>query len=104
MKIKIRKGLFETNSSSVHALTMCSQDDFNLWEKGEMIYDKWNEELVPTKDAILDEDDDDYDDYRYLTYDEFFNSWDKLEYETYSDSYVTSNGEKVVAFGYYGHD
>ena len=25
-------------------------------------------------------------------------------YKTFSDSYITENGERVVAFGYYGHD
>jgi hypothetical protein len=35
------------------------------------------------------------------TCEEFFdNEW----YETFEDSYTTKNGEKVVAFGYYGHD
>ena len=26
------------------------------------------------------------------------------EYETFEDTMVTQSGEKVVAFGYYGHD
>lgn len=104
MKMQIRKGVWETNSSSVHAICMCSQSDFDKWKKGEMIYDEWNEELVPTKDAILDEDDEEYEDYRYYTYDDFFNDYDKMEFETYSDTFDTANGETVVAFGYYGHD
>ena len=31
--------------------------------------------------------------------------WDKIEeYETYKEDFTTPNGEKVVAFGYYGQD
>lgn len=29
MKRQIRRGVFETNSSSVHSLTMCMESDFN---------------------------------------------------------------------------
>lgn len=28
MKRQIRRGVFETNSSSVHSLTMCSDDEY----------------------------------------------------------------------------
>ena len=30
MKLSIRKGVFETNSSSTHSLTMCSEDTFKV--------------------------------------------------------------------------
>ena len=30
MKISIRRGIFETNSSSSHSLTMCSEDMFKV--------------------------------------------------------------------------
>ena len=35
--IKIRKNVFETNSSSVHSLCMTSKDKFDKWEKGEIV-------------------------------------------------------------------
>ena len=34
MKRQIRKGVFETNSSSVHALAMCTEIEFDRWENG----------------------------------------------------------------------
>lgn len=37
---KIRKGLFETNSSSTHSLTMCSEEDYDKWENGELFFKK----------------------------------------------------------------
>lgn len=32
MKEVIRRGIFETNSSSVHSITMCSDDEYNKWK------------------------------------------------------------------------
>ena len=46
MKQIIRMGTFETNSSSTHSLTMCTEDEYERWKKGELLYHKWNEELV----------------------------------------------------------
>lgn len=37
MKIQIRQGVFETNSSSVHSLTIVAEDDFEKFVKGEML-------------------------------------------------------------------
>lgn len=33
MKKQIRYEVFETNSSSVHSLTMCSSDEYEKWGK-----------------------------------------------------------------------
>lgn len=38
MIFQVRQGVFETNSSSTHTLTICSKDDFNKWEKGEVFW------------------------------------------------------------------
>ena len=32
MKRQIRRGVFETNSSSTHSLTMCSEEEFEAWD------------------------------------------------------------------------
>ena len=97
MNRKIRRGVFETNSSSVHSITMCSESDFDRWVNGELLFDRWGDCLVE-KDKIEQDEDN-----QYLTYDQF-NDWDYIEYETYHQSYTTPNGETIVAFGYYGHD
>lgn len=34
----IRRGTFETNSSSTHSITMCKESDFDKWKNGEMYY------------------------------------------------------------------
>ena len=103
MKIQIRRGVFETNSSSVHSITMCMQSDYEKWENGEFIYDRWGDALVPITDEnaeiIKNSEDDDY-----LTFDEFWNDYDKLEYEKFKQTFTSQNGDTIVAFGYYGHD
>lgn len=99
MKIQIRKSVFETNSSSVHSITICSARDYCRWIKGKLWYDRYNGCLVDSK--LEEEDDEDYP--RYLTFKQF-NDCEYIEHETYKETYTTENGEQVVAFGYYGHD
>lgn len=46
MKQSIRRGVFETNSSSTHSLTMCSEDEYEKWIKGELYFIPSTEEFV----------------------------------------------------------
>lgn len=101
MKRQIRRGVFETNSSSVHSLTMCMDSDFNKWVDGELVWSRWEDELVPITDEIKKSMEE--DEREYLTYEQF-NDYDYIDYETFEDSYTTPNGETVKSFGYYGHD
>ena len=122
----VRRGTFETNSSSTHSITMCMESDYEKWKNGEMYWHRWNDELVSKEEvekemAKLREefiaDNPDFDenneewkekleqyineDKMYYTYEEF-NDYDYIEYETFVDKYDTPNGDTVVAFGYYG--
>ena len=49
MKIQIRTGLFETNSSSVHSLVMVSGNDYEKWKNGELVYDRMDDKLIPVE-------------------------------------------------------
>lgn len=40
MKRQIRHGVFETNSSSTHSLTMCSEEEFEDWKRGKVLFDE----------------------------------------------------------------
>ena len=121
MKTQIRRSIFETNSSSVHSITMVSGSDYDKWKNGELLYDKDSKDLV-TKEEIEKIKEDDkkiYESYnwsfdeseydcnssncRFLTYDKFFD-WNYNEYETFKNHYKTKSGEEVVAFGFYGYD
>lgn len=117
MKKQIRRGVFETNSSSVHSLTMCSNEEYDKWKKGETLFWKEDEKFV-TREEIIEELkkspwfsdvnwDDEYkvnnifSDEGIETYGEFFkNGW----LETFEQHYTTPGGDEVVAFGYYGRD
>ena len=44
MKRQIRRGVYETNSSSTHSLTMCSEEEFEQWKNGELLFYKWGSE------------------------------------------------------------
>lgn len=123
MNRQIRRGVFETNSSSVHSITMCTGEEYSKWENDEILY--WEEEdKFGTREEIIeelkvrcwyngqlrypdvnwedkDEVDDIFSDEQIKTCEEYFeNEW----FETFAESYTTLSGEEVVAFGYYGHD
>ena len=38
MKRQIRRGVFETNSSSTHSITLMMKKDYDRWQKGEDLY------------------------------------------------------------------
>ena len=52
MKIQIRNGVFETNSSSVHSLTLASYDDYNAWMSGEVFLDEGSEEFLTLDETL----------------------------------------------------
>lgn len=132
---QIRQGVFETNSSSCHSITMCSEEEFKALKAGTLLIHEWNgtfksvddidvfseEEIQAhynqTKDmfwkdyeSLSDEEKNEarrrYEEkhskrHLYQTYREYM---DVSDLETFVDSYTTKNGEKVIAFGYYGYD
>lgn len=56
MKKQIRRGVFETNSSSTHSLTMCSEEEFEQWKKGEVLFDPWGSEKFVKPSNLSDDD------------------------------------------------
>ena len=88
---QIRTGLFETNSSSTHVLTMCSDEEYKAWLDGKLLYGIDEEELVKNT-GDLPED-------AYLT---------KKAYDEWVDSVIEEGGDVIKqtymgvhAFGYY---
>lgn len=124
MKKKIRQGVFETNSSSVHSLTMCSGEEYEKWENGEVMY--WGEaDKFATREEIIeklktkryswsgelvygDVDWENEDDVHDVFSDEYIQTCEEYfendYFETFEEHYTTPSGDEVVAFGYYGHD
>lgn len=56
MKQQIRLGVFETNSSSVHSITMVEKSNYEKWKNGEILYCEYNskgkKEFLPSDEAI----------------------------------------------------
>ena len=131
MKKQIRYGVFETNSSSTHSLTMCSKDDFDKWKNGELfLFNGYNgfyfENNRPTEghfytleEAIKFEKNNKYVDKDFDWEDNACvidllheNQWYDYDYyvhccryyEEFEAEYITSSGEQIIAFGYYGVD
>lgn len=118
--IQVRNNIFETNSSSVHSITICPEDEFEKWKNGELLFDRDTDELISLEKAEeikreIERDrrrygysEDEYEDNgRILTYNQFFDWQGDDSYMDYMEKYQTHKnigGVDIVAFGYYGHD
>lgn len=105
MKIQVRRGVFETNSSSVHSLCICSADDYDKWKNGELLYDFYNGVLIEDSDEIQQERKECEEKgwaNDYIYYNEYPDH--TSDFEVYEEFYKSKSGDDIVAFGYYGHD
>lgn len=50
--IKIRYGVFETNSSSVHSLVMCESDEYYEFMNNKLLYYRWGDKFISVKEAL----------------------------------------------------
>ena len=123
--IQVRRGVFETNSSSTHSITFANKSEFDNWKNGEVYFnDCWfcdfSDKTWMTKEEAVDAivscrykptqnpyqmDDETLnrflaDEYNIYTYDIYFSG---CNYNYYKSDYTTDGGEDIVAFGYYGH-
>ena len=94
---QIRYGVFETNSSSTHSLTICTDEEYQKFVSGEMSLDLYQEVLVPTTPELFENG----GDWKFQTYKRYI---DCDELEQYHSEYETKSGEKIHAFGKYGYD
>lgn len=53
MNTTIRRGVFETNSSSTHSITILSQEDYDKWRDEDLFYDE-DEEKFYTREEVYD--------------------------------------------------
>ncbi len=122
MKRQIRRGVFETNSSSTHSLTMMMKSDYDRWQTEQLYlyeggygweFDKPVKNQLYTRDEAVEfvkkneyyKDEEDIDDG--ILKDAGFISWEDegSEYlEGFYQEFTTPSGETIVAFGEYGYD
>lgn len=130
MKKQIRRGVYETNSSSCHSLTMCMKSDYDKWKDDDLFLFKGSDygyigeapqynHFYTRDEAISFERNNRYSsinecknddeimnnlhENEWYDYDYFWDEYCEY-YDTFEDSMTTTNGEEVVSFGYYGHD
>lgn len=121
--IQIRKGVFETNSSSTHSLTICSREEYEKFEKEELFFAEYDDNFLTKKEVqkefyqyIKDMEEQgvksiEIDD-EVTLFEDFLYERGYSMYCDYGSNYefigpiyyTTKNGDKVVAFGYFGHD
>ena len=105
MKLTVRRGVFETNSSSSHSLTIVDKQTFEDWKSGKLLYCEYGakgEQFVPFNESLI-ADQDSY--VEVWTYEMFQNMYDygMDGMEAFEQEETMPSGEKVVAFGYYGY-
>ena len=101
MKIQVRQGLFETNSSSTHSLVMFKGSDWELFKEGKMVIENSfysnkliRREDVPEGKSIFDLIcSNDIFFYDYIPYEAWINMNDYTDgYEVIMDKVEDSNG------------
>lgn len=93
---KIRRAMFETNSSMIHSLSIVTEDDFNKFIDGELLFDRWNDEFIDASKVNLEE----AEDGQYWSKEEYGGEY----FDTSFQHFTTPSGDKMVAMSYYGHD
>jgi len=115
-KTVVRMGVFETNSSSTHSLTILDKSEYDRWSKDKNLYLDEDNETILTREEVIailkedkycknvnwddeDEVDDTIRDNQYFT----FRQWqDQDEYDSYDRTYTTKSGDEIIVFGSYG--
>ena len=78
MKRQIRRGVFETNSSSTHSITMCSEEEFESWKRGEVLFDEWGEGEFVSVNNLSDSVKEEARQYYEFHKDDFQKDWNDL--------------------------
>jgi hypothetical protein len=76
---QIRRNVFETNSSSTHSITMCSQSQFDDWKAGKVLFDYWKEVFVKAKEMTEEDKEAARDEYKKLyECQSYYKKWEDL--------------------------
>lgn len=99
--IQIRQGVFETNSSSTHALAICTQEEWDKLQSGEYLVNEWSiNQIIDANDPKAINDPDSISEW-YITYDELY---DRKPFEFFTRHFKSPGGDEMVAWGYFGYD
>ena len=130
MKLSVRQGVFETNSSSVHACVILPLDDYNRWKDNnfyvrtardgslnrfEVLSDdevgKYLDEFLKKEGGTLEnysmDDFDEWLDWNHslVRYKKFgYNSYEEYYYDSDVTTFETPSGDVMVSDSYFGYD
>jgi len=94
MKNVIRYGVFETNSSSVHSLCVCNEEEYKKFKKRDLVLDTYESKLISRPE--------DFEKYNVFG-EEIEEEPRYIEYNYAPDAklnFTTPSGDKMVAFCY----
>lgn len=109
MKRQIRRGVYETNSSSSHSITMCSEEEFEKWKDGKILFNLWKEEFVDVVNLSNSQKEDARKEYESKK-NEFSKDWKDLSEsskEKYYEKYIKEHdliGEECKTYNDYMKD
>lgn len=86
---QIRNNVFETNSSSTHSFTLCTEEDYQKFVEGKLFI-SYHGKLSKDKDG--------------MTFEEYESSKADCAEEEFDETLTTKNGDVVHAFGYFGQE
>ena len=110
--VKVRNGVFETNSSMVHAMALLTDEEYNKWQEGEY-YVSLEDSKLMTKGEAVQKIRNMYTELTYKEAEDFLTDWDYYTYDTFKDhscyyedfdDTYEKDGKLFHAVGYYGHD
>ena len=118
MKVQVRQSVFETNSSSTHAVSVCTLSEWEEYRNGRLWLNMSSLKFLPEDDAKLYNADKiaaaksraergrwkfDISDYSWDLYHSYDEDVDMC-YEWFTEKFTLPNDQEVIAFGYYGND
>ena len=77
---QMRRGVFETNSSSTHSLTICTEEEFEKWQNGELLFDRWNDCFIEERPLSDQEKTDAMKNYNNIK-STYWKNWEQLSKE-----------------------
>ena len=99
---QIRRGVFETNRSSTHSLTICTEEEFEKWKSGELMFDSYNHELAEVNTKITEEEKENAKEYYEDSKKAFWKQWNQLseeEMEAWYEKYM-NDFDKLDTYRY----
>lgn len=93
---QVRRMTFETNSSSTHSITICSQETYDKWRDGKVLFGDWNQDFIEA-DELTPCDYEEAEARYESCKGKYYKSWNELsaeEQKEYTTEYVLRNKKK----------